>query len=93
MITRYNVQFNFDKTNSKSILDEVVVKEKLKYSCICGGFFTKKNQQITDPDIYIFTGSNYIPTEAFLNMFLNEKFRQTPFKPLVNMIFKKIYFR
>ncbi|RNA40571.1 hypothetical protein BpHYR1_004148 [Brachionus plicatilis] len=30
----------------------------------------------------IFTSSNYAPTETYLNMFLNEEFKQTPFKQL-----------
>ncbi|CAF0715774.1 unnamed protein product [Brachionus calyciflorus] len=82
LISKYQIQFHFDKANLRSILEEVVINEKLKFSCICGGYFTKFNGQITSADIYIFTSNNYVQSEAYLNMFLNENFRRFDFKQL-----------
>ncbi|CAF0779622.1 unnamed protein product [Brachionus calyciflorus] len=79
---RYQIEFNFERSNLRSIIEEIVVAEKVNFSCICGGYFTKLNGQVTTPDIYIFTGSNYNPKEEFLNNFLNIQFRDFEFDQL-----------
>lgn len=81
---KYNIQFNLDKCDFRSIIEEIVVKEKLKFSCICGGYFTKLNGNKTTPDIYIFAGSNYNPKEEYLNTFLNDQFKKFKFDQLVS---------
>ncbi|CAF0716831.1 unnamed protein product [Brachionus calyciflorus] len=82
LITKYHVDFNFDKSYLKAIVEEVVVKEKLNFTCIAGGFFTKLNGNTSEPDIYIFPGGNYFPTEEYLNTFLNGEFKQINFRQL-----------
>lgn len=56
---KHKIQFNVDKNDFRSIIEQIVVKEKLKFSCICGGYFTKLNGNKTTPDLYIFCDSNY----------------------------------
>lgn len=91
---KYNIQFNLDKCDFRSVIEEIVVKEKLKFSCICGGYFTKLNGNKTTPDIYIFAGSNYNPKEEYLNTFLNDQFKKFKFEQLVSYsyFFIIIYF-
>ncbi|CAF0807898.1 unnamed protein product [Brachionus calyciflorus] len=79
---KYKIEFNFDKSNLRSIIKEVVAKDKLNSSCICGGYFTKLKRAITTPDIYIFDDSKYLPEEEYLNSFLNEQFREFRFDQL-----------
>lgn len=99
--TKHKVEFNFDKLACRSILENVVKRESLKYSCIAGGYFTKLNGQITSPDIYIYTGRSFYPSIDFLNSFLNEEFRSIQFDQLVsrgslnkiNILIKSYFFR
>ncbi|CAF0716827.1 unnamed protein product [Brachionus calyciflorus] len=81
-ISKYHVEFNLDKTRFKQIIEEIATKDKLSFTCIAGGFFTKLHGQATEPDVYIFPGDDYIPTEEYLNTFLNEHFRYFNFKDL-----------
>ena len=83
---KYQIEFHVDRTDFRNILEEVVVKPKVKFACIAGGYFTKLNREITTPDIYVFTGSNYNPTENYLNQFLNEPFRRFEFEELLSYL-------
>ncbi|RMZ95026.1 hypothetical protein BpHYR1_053672 [Brachionus plicatilis] len=81
-VDKYGIEFDFDKSNLKSIIEEVVVHDKLRFSCVCGGYFVKSNSRAKNTDIYLYSGSDYLATEQYLNSFLNEKYRNFDFHQL-----------
>ena len=80
------IRFYFEKFRCKKIIEEVVLPEYSKLACISGGFFTKLNEDLSPPDIFIFAGEEYVPSEDYLNKFVKEPFCRDQFIELVSFL-------
>lgn len=80
---KYGIKIDFDKKKCDEILNEVFEKNKIQYSCICGGFFTEPSTEKT-ADIFVYDGGKkFQNNQEYLNSFLQEPFQKVEFDNLV----------
>ncbi|RNA07033.1 hypothetical protein BpHYR1_007981, partial [Brachionus plicatilis] len=76
---QYGIKIDFDQKICDEILNEVLDKNKIQWSCICGGFFTEPGSD-RNADIFIYDGGkNFLNNEEYLNSFLNEPYQKIEF--------------
>ncbi|CAF0971499.1 unnamed protein product [Brachionus calyciflorus] len=83
---KYGLKFDFDKVACDEIIKKVVENEKIQFSAICGGFFTRHKDQDRKQqsvDIFIYDcQKHFITNEKHLNSFLKEPFKKIDFDDL-----------